>query len=166
MQFTGFTNGLFIIAGGIAAALVLIEIARRMFSPEVLRRAHDITGNLLSVVGTLYAVLLGMIVVDAMVRFQTAIDIVQKESNSLADIFLLAERLPEPQKTRLQDACKSYAHQVVEKEWPLMADGFVCARVCLVGGCNPPTFLAKEKPATNLSRLNLRKSRLATGTRV
>jgi hypothetical protein len=125
MQFTGFTNGLFIIAGGIAAALVLIEIARRMFSPEVLRRAHDITGNLLSVVGTLYAVLLGMIVVDAMVRFQTAIDIVQKESNSLADIFLLAERLPEPQKTRLQDACKSYAHQVVEKEWPLMQKGTV-----------------------------------------
>jgi hypothetical protein len=125
MEFTGFTNGLFIIGGGIFASLVLIEIVRRLFSADVLRRAHDITGNLLSVVGTLYAVLLGLIVVDALVHFQTAIDIVQKESNSLADIFLLAERLPEPQKTRLKDACKQYAHLVVEKEWPLMQQGRV-----------------------------------------
>ena len=125
MEFTGFSNGLLIITGGIAASLLLIEVARRMFHPDVLRRAHDITGNLLSVVGTLYAVLLGMIVVDAMVRFQTAVDVVQKESNSLADIFLLADRLPEPQKTRIKEACKSYAHLVVDKEWELMQEGKV-----------------------------------------
>lgn len=125
MEFHGISTGVAIIIGGIAAAIVLVTIVRRLFSKEILQEAHDITGNLLSVVGTLYAVLLGLVVVDALVRFEQAIDVVQKESNALADIFLLADRLPDPQRTRLQQTCKNYAHQVVEDEWPLMATGHV-----------------------------------------
>ncbi|NBW96710.1 MAG: DUF4239 domain-containing protein [Planctomycetia bacterium] len=123
MEFHGFTNGLCIILGGIAASILLVAGVRKMFAKDILLRAHDITGNLLSVVGTLYAVLLGLIVVDALVRFEHAIDVVQEESNSLADIFLLAERLPAPERSRLQETCKAYAIQVVEDEWPLMATG-------------------------------------------
>lgn len=123
MEFHGFTTGATIILGGILTAVTLVALARKLFPKDVLRQAHDITGNLLAVVGTLYAVLLGLIVVDALVRFEHAIDVVQNESNSLADIFLLAARLPEPERGRLQTACKTYAHQVVEDEWPLMAKG-------------------------------------------
>lgn len=86
MHFHGFTTGLTIILGGIVASFVLVALVRRLFSKDTLRQAHDITGNLLSVVGTLYAVLLGLVVVDALVRFETAMDVVQKESNALADI--------------------------------------------------------------------------------
>lgn len=123
MEFHGFTTGLTIIGGGIIAAILLVTVARKIFRKDILLQAHDITGNLLSVVGTLYAVLLGLIVVDALVRFEHAIDVVQKESNTLADIFLLAERLPEAECSRLKDTCKTYARQVVEDEWPLMATG-------------------------------------------
>jgi len=63
-------------------------------------------------------VLLGLIVVDVMVRFQRAIDTVQEESNSLADVFLLAARLPDPFRSALQDTCRTYAAQVVTDEWP------------------------------------------------
>ena len=123
MEFHGFTTGLAIICGGIVAAIALVALVRKMFSKDTLRQAHDITGNLLSVVGTLYAVLLGLIVVDALVRFEHAIDVVQQESNALADIFLLANRLPKPERGRLQETCKTYARQVVGDEWPLMATG-------------------------------------------
>ena len=78
---------------------------------------------MLSMVGTLYAVLLGLVVVDAMVRFERAIDGVQGESTRLADVFLLAERFPEPQQERIQDLCRAYAAEVVEREWPLMSMG-------------------------------------------
>jgi len=125
MEYTGISNGLLIIFGGIAGALALEALVRRLFSPEVLQRGHDITGNMLSVVGTLYAVLLGLIVVDALVRFEAAIDVVQKESNSLADIFLLADRLPQPQQDRMKQSCRTYATLVVEQEWPLMKQGHV-----------------------------------------
>jgi hypothetical protein len=123
MEFHGFTTGLVMILGGIVAAVALVAAVRKLFSKDVLRQAHDITGNLLSVVGTLYAVLLGLIVVDALVRFEHAIDVVQQESNSLADIFLLAERLPAAQRERIQESCRTYARQVVEEEWPAMARG-------------------------------------------
>lgn len=123
MEFHGFTTGLAIILGGIVAAIGLVAAVRKMFSKDILRQAHDITGNLLSVVGTLYAVLLGLVVVDALVRFEHAIDVVQQESNSLADIFLLAERLPAAQRERIQESCRTYARQVVEDEWPAMARG-------------------------------------------
>lgn len=123
MEFHGFTTGLAIILGGIIAAIGLVAAVRKMFSKDILRQAHDITGNLLSVVGTLYAVLLGLVVVDALVRFEHAIDVVQQESNSLADIFLLAERLPAVQRERIQESCRTYARQVVEDEWPAMTRG-------------------------------------------
>lgn len=123
MEFHGFANGVAIIISGIVAAILLVAAVRKIFAKDILRQAHDITGNLLSVVGTLYAVLLGLVVVDALVRFEHAIDVVQKESNALADIFLLAERLPDTERGLLRTACKTYAHQVVEDEWPLMATG-------------------------------------------
>jgi len=120
MVFHGITTGLFIILGGSAASVILVTLVRAAFAADVARETREVIGTLLSVIGTLYAVLLGLIVVDAMVRFERAIDNVQEESNSLADVFLLASRLPEPYRSRLQDTCRTYARQVVEDEWPRM----------------------------------------------
>jgi hypothetical protein len=125
MEFHGFKIGALIILGGIMAAMALVAIARKLFPKRVKREGQEITGNLLSVVGTLYAVLLGLIVVDALVRFEAAIDGVQGESNALSDIFLLAEKLPPERRDQLKETCKAYAHVVVEKEWPLMARGLM-----------------------------------------
>jgi hypothetical protein len=35
----------------------------------------------------------------------------------------LADRLPEPKGTRVQELVRSYAEEVVHKEWPLMEQG-------------------------------------------
>jgi hypothetical protein len=98
MVYTGCWEGIAIIGGGILASLLIVAFSRRLFPADVLRDGHHATGNLLAIVGTLYAVLLGLLVVDAMVRFERAMDGVQAESNSLADIYLLAERLPAVQR--------------------------------------------------------------------
>jgi hypothetical protein len=55
-----------------------------------------------------------------MARFERAMEVVQLESNCLADVFLLAARLPEPQRARVQNLCRAYAEQVVTLEWPAM----------------------------------------------
>jgi len=120
MVYTGCWNGIAIVGGGMLAALVIVTLTRRLFPPHVMRDGHDATGNLLAIVGTLYAVLLGLVVVDAMVRFERAMDGVQMESNCLADIFLLAERLPVTQRERVQDHCRAYAREVVDLEWKAM----------------------------------------------
>lgn len=123
MEFKGFLNGLMIVVGGIFVALAVVVAVRRCIPRERLIKAHEVTGNLLSLVGTLYAVLLGLVVVDAMVRFETAINVVQRESNTLADIFMLSGRLPPDRAATMQSACRTYAKQVVEQEWPLMETG-------------------------------------------
>lgn len=123
MEFHGCTTGVVIIVGSVVAALLLVTLARRLFPREALEQSHDVTGALLAVVGTLYAVLLGLIVVDAFVKFDNAIDVVQHESNSLADIYLLAGRLPQPERDTLRASCRAYAREVVEDEWPRMAVG-------------------------------------------
>ena len=127
MEVHGYTSGTLIILGGVVAAMVIVALARKMFSRDKLQQAHDLTGNLLSVVGTLYAVLLGLVVVDALSRFSHATDVVREESNALADVFLMAGRMPEPQCSELRAACKAYAAEVVRYEWPLMARGLASA---------------------------------------
>jgi hypothetical protein len=41
----------------------------------------------------------------------------------LAEIAWLAHRLPEPEGTHLQELARSYAEEVIHKEWPLMEQG-------------------------------------------
>ena len=106
-------------------ALLVAVLARRSFSPETLEKGSGLIGNLLAIVGTFYGVLLGLIVVDSLTRFENTILTVQSESNCLADIFLLSERLPEPHCGRVKDLCRRYALEVVTHEWPLMAEGHV-----------------------------------------
>jgi len=123
MEVHGYTSGTLIILGGVVAAMVIVALVRKVFPRDKLRESHDLIGNLFSVVGTLYAVLLGLVVVDSLVRFSHATDVVREESNALADVFLLAEKLPQRERTTIREACKTYATQVVNDEWSLMARG-------------------------------------------
>jgi hypothetical protein len=70
-----------------------------------------------------------------MEKFQTARDVTERESNKLADVFILASKLPEPKRTQVQKLCHDYAEQVVDIEWKDMADGAYCpqARRLAVG---------------------------------
>lgn len=122
MIFTGYVNGPLVVIAGVAVAVGLVCLLQRFFDQQTLAAAHGTTGNLLAVVGTLYAVMLGLVVVDAMVRFERAIDVVQAESTALADIHIMAERLPQPYRSRVQASCRGYAVAVIETEWDRLAE--------------------------------------------
>lgn len=121
MVFTGYLNGPLTVVAGVGVAVTLVWLLQRCFDQRVLRDCHGVTGNLLAVVGTLYAVMLGLVVVDAMVRFERAIDVVQAESTALADVHIMAERIPEPFRATVQQASRDYAVAVVETEWERLA---------------------------------------------
>jgi hypothetical protein len=121
MVYSGCWTGIALVAGGILVAVLLVAAARRLFSAADLQDGHESTSTLLTIVGTLYAVLLGLVVVDAMARFDKACEDVQTESNCLADIFQLANRIPDPYRQGIRGLCRTYAQQVVELEWPAMA---------------------------------------------
>jgi hypothetical protein len=93
---------------------------------KTLKASHDVGGYLLSVVGTLFAVLLGLVVVDAMQSYQRAREIVEHEGNCLTDVIILADRLPEPKRSQIRKMCADYAKQVVDTEWQQMSISNYC----------------------------------------
>ncbi|MFO1417921.1 MAG: DUF4239 domain-containing protein [Methylotetracoccus sp.] len=125
MKIDEYIVGAVVIATVTFCALLGLFVVRRAFHFDRLRRCHEVAGYLLSVVGTMYAVLLGLIVVDAMGRFESARTAVEKEANSLADIYLLAERLGSERGGEVRRLCVDYVTAVIDDEWPAMARGEV-----------------------------------------
>lgn len=100
---TSFTlYGIFLIGISVVAANVGLMAVRNKVNHQTLKSSHEVGGYLFAAVATLYAVLLGLIVVDAMGRYQEATHQAEYESNALSNIFLLAEQLPPPKKVEVQ----------------------------------------------------------------
>jgi protein-S-isoprenylcysteine O-methyltransferase Ste14 len=97
--------------------LVLVE---RLVSASLRREHNDVAGFIYAVVGIVYAVLLALVVIAAWEEHEAAKDTARSEANELAEIFWLADALPEPEGRRLQELTRSYARVVVDEEWPLM----------------------------------------------
>lgn len=123
MKFDSYVFGSLLIFSVSLLSVIGLLLVRKYFDLEKLRSCHEVGGYLLSVVGTMYAVLLGLIVVDAMTKFQTARDVVEQEANSLADVFLLANSFPEEKCHKVRVICNDYVKEVLSDEWPAMADG-------------------------------------------
>jgi Protein of unknown function (DUF4239) len=123
MQVDTYLAGVFMVAFSTAASIVGLMVVRRLLHSHNLISSHDVSGSLLSVVGTTYAVILGLIVVDAMAKFQEARQTTEHESNALADVLLLSHQLPTGARAEIETRVQSYIDRVVEDEWPSMDRG-------------------------------------------
>nr|WP_303652792.1 DUF4239 domain-containing protein [Paludisphaera mucosa] len=88
-----------------------------------MKAIQDVASYLYAVVGTLYAVILGLIVVDSMSKFSEARLTVESESNAISDIALFASQLPGDTSRRVRSIIAAYVKSATEREWPLMASG-------------------------------------------
>ena len=111
----------------IAAVLGLVLVQRLV--PSSLREEHnDVAGFIYAVVGVMYAVLMAFVVIVVWQDYEAAKGTVESEANELAGVYFLADRLPDPERARVQGLARSYARVVVEEEWPLMERGETSAR--------------------------------------
>jgi hypothetical protein len=117
-----FIFGFFGILLAVGWAISCMLIVRRKFDIQEMRVNHDVADPLLSVVGTLFSILLGFLVAGAMQRFDEARINVQEEAGALADVFRGAEGFPATIREPLQKSCKDYANVVIDEEWKLMED--------------------------------------------
>ena len=113
-----------LVIGGICLlSLGGLELVQRLV-PTASRRPHnDVAGFIYAALGVIYAVLLALVVIAAWEEYGAASDTVEQEANAAADIFWLADELPEPRGARVQELVRSYAEEVVHREWPLMEQG-------------------------------------------
>ncbi|HWE36480.1 MAG TPA: hypothetical protein VG406_07940 [Isosphaeraceae bacterium] len=116
-------SGFLLVATANTIALVGLLASRRLLRRLDLISHHEVGGFLLSVVGTMYAVILGLIVVDSLAKFQFGRLTTEQESNALANIVLLSHQLPPDRRDRVQGLAIAYADLVKTAEWPLLDDG-------------------------------------------
>src|SRR5918999_449870 len=115
--------GVLVVGGVCLLALAGFEVVHRLVPATVRQRHNDVAGFIYAALGVIYAVILALVVIAVWEEYGAASDTVEQEANAAADIFWLADRLPEPRGTHLQELVRSYDKEVVEHEWPLMEQG-------------------------------------------
>jgi hypothetical protein len=115
--------GVLVIGGICLAALVGLELVQRLVPADARQRHNDVAGFIYAALGVIYAVLLALVVIAVWEEYGAAGETVEQEANAAAEIAWLAHRLPEPEGAHIQELVRSYAEEVVHKEWPLMEQG-------------------------------------------
>lgn len=91
-----------------------------------IQQLHDVASQYLTVISTIYAVTLGLIVFDSLGVYEKANITVKNEATALAAIYSLSDRYPDREKQKIQNLVYQYARAVVESEFQLMAKGEEC----------------------------------------
>lgn len=106
-----------------AFSLASLFIIKRFANPIHVRRHHQLIDSTLNVVGTLFSILLGLLVAGALTRYQEITAEVSAEARSLAEIYHLSNGLPTQKRLTIQKLCTEYCDVIIEKEWPEMELG-------------------------------------------
>jgi len=116
-------NGILVVGGVCLLALLGFEFVQRLVPASSRQQHNDVAGFIYAALGVIYAVLLALVVIAVWEEYGAASDTVEQEANSLAEIAWLAHRLPEPEGVHIQELARSYAEEVIHREWPLMERG-------------------------------------------
>lgn len=119
----GYLLGLIVVCITTTLSIFGMMAVRSRVSLITLNSYHEVAGYLLSVVGTLYAVLLGFVVVDAMQHMQDVRGLVSMEASGLANIYLCSEGLPPQKRDTIRTLCRQYAEDVINDEWTCLQQG-------------------------------------------
>lgn len=125
MMFDAWIFGFTVVGSAMLLATLGVYLVRRKVAFGTLKGHHEVAGYMLSIVATLYSVLLGLIVVDTQGKYQDAKRMSQQEADSCLDMFHLAYSLPMPTRKPLHDKLQSYLKILIDEEWKSSsADGF------------------------------------------
>jgi hypothetical protein len=119
---------IFVIGGSTLASILGLLLVRKRFDVRTFQDHHEVGGYLLSILGTLYSVVLGFMVVDVSNPVQEQKTNIATEANSMLNVYRLSDGLPAARKLVVEQACIEYCHAVVEDEWDEMVQGRVCVR--------------------------------------
>jgi hypothetical protein len=89
--------------------------------PNKLRESHTVPLGLLNVGLTgMFGIIVGLTAFLVLGEYSDAQQALQREAGDVEEIYRLAVPLTEPKQEQIQGLATSYAHVVVNEEWPLM----------------------------------------------
>jgi hypothetical protein len=112
-----------VVVVAVALALGAQFLIHRRFSGAAFVAHNEVGAIIITVVASLYAVLLGFMTVIAWEHFQESREIVVMESDAAIDAWHTSVGLPLAVKQRVRSDMVSYAHTMVGREWSLMKSG-------------------------------------------
>lgn len=109
----------------VVLSVTCLALLNRIWPPARRRLHNDVIGWQVTVLGTIYAVMIGFMLVTVWTNFQGAEKNADQEANSLVNLFRTADGLPAEQRGELQIASVNYCDAVLNREWPTMGRGGV-----------------------------------------
>jgi tryptophan-rich sensory protein len=113
---------------GIIVAIALVAVGlhfllQRRTHYETLRKHNDVAGFLFSAIGTIFAVVLGFLVVIVWEKYDAAVANAQIEVAAVSDLYRDVASYPVPQRDRIRRELHAYMDTVAQVEWPAMRRG-------------------------------------------
>jgi hypothetical protein len=115
--------GVTFVGCSIAAGILGMIAVRAVVRWSTLKHHHGVVGGMMPVIGTLYAVLLGLVIVETQHTHQEARMMAATEANAAADIFRVAYALPDDQRRKLHKLLSDYVNIVITDEWNSAENG-------------------------------------------
>jgi hypothetical protein len=112
-----------IIAACVLAALAFLLVVTRSSAAKARKESNDFTGAVIAVIGTTYAVILAFMLSGVWNMLQQAQANAEQEANSLVNIWRITADIEPSVGQQVRMLCKTYAQDVITKEWPSMATG-------------------------------------------
>lgn len=106
----------------VVVTFIMARIAIRLFPFDQLVESGEGFGSFCNVIGVLYAIVLGYVLVNVYETYSTSNDKVETEASLLIDLMRDAEGLPLIEGLRLRKATIEYADSVIHKEWDHMVE--------------------------------------------
>ena len=121
--------GLLIVLASVAAAVAGLVLTQRLIPLPMRERHNATTGTIYAAVYVMFGVSVGFSLYLVWQQYNTSRQIVHSEAAAVEQVYRIAGRLPEPERTRVQELAVSYAEGVVEEEWSLLKEGSSSRRV-------------------------------------
>lgn len=138
----------FISATAVMVTVVAFIFVHRITKKIDLEQHQSFLDAILSIVGTLVSILLGMLVAAALDHYRSMEQVVDTEATSVTQIVRLTCGLPAETQKRVRRLCIDYCHEVIEIEWPSLAEGRSSPDVMLTYG-RLVSEIVTFQPSTN-----------------
>jgi hypothetical protein len=117
------TLGLLVLLATVFISLFGLTIVRRRVSVSLLEQHRDVAGFIISVLGVVYGVLLGFIVVTVWQQYEDAKGYISGETSQMVDLMQISQGFPDPIPYHIRQNLVSYGKLAISSEWPSMATG-------------------------------------------
>src|SRR3972149_1185585 len=108
---------------GVVITVVILVAVRRPVPLHVLTDDIGVGRLLMTIAGTLYAVLVAFAVVIVWNAYDSTSDVVDREALALNDVVRLSKAFPAATSLRIWELAERYTADVLQQEWPAMALG-------------------------------------------